>query len=437
MPIIKQVRQSRIDQKSAFLTAYAKNITSQCGEDGITEKIFEVIGTQNKWCVEFGAWDGKLFSNTYNLVQHKGWHGVLVEGNPERFKELTATYAGNHRAHLVCKTVGFDQSSNSLDYILASIGDVPKDLDLVSIDIDGNDYFIFESLVEFKPRVVVIEFNPTIPNDVFFLQDQDFEINQGCSLRALIDLGKAKGYELAVATAFNAFFVPTAEFLKLGIEDNSIDAMYSPMLDGRIFHGYDGTVFCAGMDRLIWHGTTVAPDSLQILPAERRFYGDRLPSRSRERPAFWREPEPIERPGVDIARGKPATQSSLSQWSKPNDAQGAVNGTPTGFFGFCTRLESNPWWQVDLETNVALDEVLVFNRLDCERARAYSFVLKLGLESGEFHQVHAQGGVPFGGIDGMPARIKLDGAVARYVRIELPHEGYLHLDAVEVYARPT
>lgn len=151
--------------------------------------------------------------------------------------------------------------------------------------------------------------------------------------------------------------------------------------------------------------------------------------------AFRTDRKPLDRPRVNIARGKPATQSSLSQFSRPNDAQGAVTGVPNGSYGFHTGLDENPWWQVDLESAVALDEVVVFNRLDSARDRAYSFVLKLGSESGDFREVHAQRGVPFGGIDGKPACIKLDGAVARYVRIELPHAGYLHLDEVAVYAR--
>jgi FkbM family methyltransferase len=146
--------------------------------------------------------------------------------------------------------------------------------------------------------------------------------------------------------------------------------------------------------------------------------------------------EPLAPPRIDIARGKPASQSSLSPWSHRDDAQGAVNGMPSGSFSFHTGFDKNPWWQVDLESPAALHEIVVFNRLDASRDRAYSFVLKLGNEAGEFRDVHAQKGIPFGGIDGKPARIELDGAPARYVRIELPHEGFLHLDAVEVYTHP-
>jgi hypothetical protein len=280
MPIINQIRQSRLDPKSTILIEFSKDVTSQCGEDGIREKIFEIIGTKNKWCVEFGAWDGKKYSNTYDLINNNGWNGILIEGNDERFVELSETYAHNELAHLVCQTVGFDPKSDSLDYILASVENAPKNIDMISIDIDGNDYYIFESLVDFRPRVVIIEFNPSIPNDVFFVQDRDFTINQGCSLLALIELGKTKGYELVAATWFNAFFVVAEEFPKFDIADNSIDAMYTPFQDGRIFHGYDGTIFCVGMEKLLWHKIEIAADALQILGPDQRVYGDHLPHRS-------------------------------------------------------------------------------------------------------------------------------------------------------------
>jgi hypothetical protein len=211
------------------------------------------------------------------LIKNQGWRGVLIEGNRERFEDLTRTYAGDDRANLVCAAVGLEPGTDLLDDILASVAGCPNDIDFLSIDIDGNDYHIFASLATFKPRVVVIEFNPTIPNDVVFVQDRDFSVNQACSLLALVELGKSKGYELVAATSFNAFLVVADAFPKFGIADNSIDAMYAPLCDGRVFHGYDGTIYCAGMDVLLWHGIEVAPGSLQILPAEKRVYSDRLP----------------------------------------------------------------------------------------------------------------------------------------------------------------
>jgi hypothetical protein len=151
---------------------------------------------------------------------------------------------------------------------------------------------------------------------------------------------------------------------------------------------------------------------------------------------YWGNVNDVPRPSVNIALNKPATQSSVSQWSTADDAQGAVNGMITGSFGFCTAKESRPWWQVDLLQLTPLKEIIVFNRIDACAPRAYSFVIKLGDEAGSFRQVHAQNGRPFGGKDGSPARIHLDGALARFVRIELTTDDYLHLDEVEVYAAP-
>lgn len=62
--------------KNDGLLDYRRNVTSQCGEDGIIEKIFEMIGARNKWCVEFGAYDGKHLSNSYNLINRGVFSGT-------------------------------------------------------------------------------------------------------------------------------------------------------------------------------------------------------------------------------------------------------------------------------------------------------------------------------------------------------------------------
>jgi hypothetical protein len=141
----------------------------------------------------------------------------------------------------------------------------------------------------------------------------------------------------------------------------------------------------------------------------------------------------IPRNGTDIARGKPATQSSYSKWSRPDDAQGAVSGRLNGSYHFHTEQDESPWWQVDLGREASLDEVLVFNRIDASSDRAYDFILKVGPTPDALTAVHSQDGIPFGGVDGRPARVPLTGRTARYVRIELPRRTYLHLDGVEVY----
>jgi len=254
------------------LLAHRNNVASQDGEDGIIEKIFAVMPPKNRFCVEFGAWDGKYFSNTWNLLTHHSWSGLLIEGSPKKFRELTDNFKGNSAVRCLNQFVDFE-GPNSLDDILARM-DAPTEPDFISIDIDGADYFIWESLERFRPRVLVIEFNPSIPNDVLFVQPKSNAINQGCSLLALIQLGKEKGYELICCTGWNAFFVEKNNFDLFEIRDNAIDKLYTPVCDGRIFHGYDSYVYVTGMSRLIWSQTPVASQNFQVLPFSKRKFGD-------------------------------------------------------------------------------------------------------------------------------------------------------------------
>lgn len=89
-------------------------------------------------------------------------------------------------------------------------------------------------------------------------------------------------------------------------------------------------------------------------------------------------PPPTPTPGsLNLALNRPAKQSSTSQWSHPDDAQGAVDGNVSGGYGFHTASEPTPWWQVDLGAVRALTEIRIFNRRDCcsERARTLQVLL--------------------------------------------------------------
>lgn len=279
MPQIEYRRRSRVKPDSAKLLPFARNVHSQLGEDGIIARIFELIGTTSKWCVDVGAHDGTHLSNTRYLME-QGWSGVFFEGRRKRFVTLEATYRGNANAYPACAMVGFDPAQNSLDHLLAKTP-IPKSFDLLSIDIDGNDWYIWDSLLEYRPRVVVVEFNPTIANDVAFVQDRDPRLNQGCSLLALCDLAARKGYELAAATDWNGIFVEREAFAALGIADNSPEAMHDDQFASRMWHGFDGTIFIAGQTKLLWNNREIGAEDIQALPRWRRVYGSakRAPSR--------------------------------------------------------------------------------------------------------------------------------------------------------------
>jgi hypothetical protein len=271
MPILRHQPKDHRKPESTWLSNFAENVTSQHGEDGIIRKILEIIGTRHRWVVEIGAWDGKHLSNSWVLTNRQNWHGVLVEADAERCAELRANCAALPQVTVKQAYVGFDPASaNAPDRLLAETA-IPVDFDVLSIDIDGNDYYVWRALTRYRPRIVIVEYNPTAANDVVFVQDPDDRLNQGCSLAALVQLGREKGYELAAVTKTNGLFVIAEEFPKLNIADNDIDAMRCD--DGpRILFGYDGTVFTAGCDYLPWTSVKLDPEDLQVLPKAMRRY---------------------------------------------------------------------------------------------------------------------------------------------------------------------
>jgi hypothetical protein len=173
------------------LSKYKKNIYSQCGEDGIIQEVFKRLKKAkikiNKKCCEFGAWNGIYASNTYNLIKKQNYEAILIEDDKKKFRELNYNIPDKKiiKINKIVKLSG----KCKLDNILRE-SNFPKNFDFLSIDIDGNDYHIFYGLSYYKPKLICIEFNPTIPNEVNFVQKKDEKINQGSSAKALIELAK-------------------------------------------------------------------------------------------------------------------------------------------------------------------------------------------------------------------------------------------------------
>ena len=185
------------------LSSYASNIYSQWGEDGIVEKIFQIIDADSKVCIEFGAWDGFHLSNTANLWSNKGWKGILIEGDRARFDALQDNIA-NYDCVCINAYVSKD-GQDSLESILFKSG-VVTHIDLLSIDIDGNDYHIFDSLNTLRPSVIICEYNPTIPAHYDVYQEYG-NGSFGSSVSALLRVARVKGYILVGITDTNCFFV--------------------------------------------------------------------------------------------------------------------------------------------------------------------------------------------------------------------------------------
>lgn len=238
---------------------------SPAGEDGIIAKILSLLPKNDKWCVEFGAWDGKFLSNTRNLIENNGYSAVLIEGGKEKFKDLEKNYSKNPRVITLNRFVGFGKKDN-LDQILRKTP-IPTDFDFLSIDIDGNDYHVWKAMKKYRPKVVYIEFNSTVPTEIEFVQPADKSVNQGASLLALVNLAKKKGYELACVLPINAFFVRKEYFPRLKVKDNRPETLRTVIDNTYLFMGYDGKLFLHGRKRLPWHGIEIDESKIQPLPA--------------------------------------------------------------------------------------------------------------------------------------------------------------------------
>jgi hypothetical protein len=177
---------------SSFLS-FRKNINSQNGEDGIIEQIFKMINVQNGNFIEFGAWDGKHLSNTLKLF-HEGWSGIFIEGDNEKFQTLINNFKNNKNISCINKFVGYT-NDDSLDTIIQDSSFKNKIFDFISIDVDGLDYFIFEKMNKYLPKVVCIEVSsghsPTFPT---LLNDNIAKNNVGQSIEIITRMSSQKGY---------------------------------------------------------------------------------------------------------------------------------------------------------------------------------------------------------------------------------------------------
>jgi hypothetical protein len=255
---------------SRWLTEFSRNVTSHGGEDGIVEKALSLLPELNHWCVEFGAWDGKYSSNSFHLVDELGYKVVLIESDREKYEMLCAHYPHKDRATFVNAFVGWG-ASDGLDSLLRQ-NPVPQNFDFLSVDVDGNDYHIWNALADYRPKLVLIEYNFTIANAVDFSQPAAPRCQQGSSAAALVKLAKKKRYELVAVTKLNLLFVDRDYYDLFGIPDNSLEVMRDEE-PNYVFFGYDGTVFLDGGCCLEWHpGLRLRSDKIQLLPRFLRSY---------------------------------------------------------------------------------------------------------------------------------------------------------------------
>ncbi len=251
--------------------------SSQNGEDGIISCIFDIIGTKNRFVVECGAVSGVMNSNARKLITEEGWSSLLIEADITAFERLRENYKRNAKVTCLNRFVSFE-GRTSFDAIFVE-QDVPVDFDLFVLDIDGNEYHVWDAMTKYRPRVVMVEFNQTIPNEIDFVQPRDMSVQQGSSLRAFVRLGETKKYRRVALTAINAFFVRDDQADPFRQLDNSLDVLrpYN-QYETKIFQLYDGTLKLAGLQTLIWHKLPIIESAVQVLPKHKRKFEYRVAS---------------------------------------------------------------------------------------------------------------------------------------------------------------
>lgn len=215
------------------LEYYGFKIYSQNDEDGIIEEIFNRIGTTDKTFIEFGVQNGLECNSHYLLF--KGWRGLWIDGGENYVKEIHEKFApviANGQLK-VLRAFITRENINEL-FVESGFSGV---IDLLSIDIDGNDYYVWQAINVVRPRVVVIEFNAKFPPNCDWKQAYnkrhmwDGSDWHGASLKAYELLGRQLGYQL-VGTNFNgtnAFFVREDLAKDLFIEPATAENLYNPL----------------------------------------------------------------------------------------------------------------------------------------------------------------------------------------------------------------
>lgn len=183
-------------------------VFSQFEEDGILLYLFSLIGEGSKTFVEIGANDG-INSNCSNLAVHFGWSGVFFEGDPRLIKRGRKFYSKIPTPYHPKPTyVQAIITRENIDELLtAHLPAGQTEIELLSIDIDGNDYWVWDAITAVSPKVVVIEThtefgtnNIVVPYDAKYMYPGKHPIYHGASVIAMNKLAERKGYRLVAAS---------------------------------------------------------------------------------------------------------------------------------------------------------------------------------------------------------------------------------------------
>ena len=208
-----EMRQNQVIQ-SQDINDYEFRVSSQWGEDGIIQYLISKIEICNKVFVEFGV-ENYTESNTRFLLQNNNWKGLVIDGGKENISYIIKDpiyWKNNLKA--VCAFI----NKKNINELMKN-NDITGDIGILSIDIDGNDYWVWDAIDCISPRIVICEYNShfgythkvSVPYDPQFVREKKHSSNiyYGASIAALDFLGKKKGYSLVGSNKAgnNIFFI--------------------------------------------------------------------------------------------------------------------------------------------------------------------------------------------------------------------------------------
>ena len=251
------IQQMKAREVAASIQEFEFKVFSQFGDDGIIQYlIYRVeIAPEQRIFIEFGV-ENYAESNTRFLLMNDNWRGLILDGDPDNMAQARASnYYWKHDLTAAAAFIDRD-NVNSLFRNHGFTGEIG----LLSIDIDGNDYWVWERIEAVNPVIVIVEYNSvlgtqhsvTIPYDPVFQRTRSHYSNLywGCSLKALEELGRKKGYALVGSNSAgnNAYFVRRdrlGDIREMSAREAYVESKYRESRDksGRL-------TYLAGKDRI-------------------------------------------------------------------------------------------------------------------------------------------------------------------------------------------
>jgi hypothetical protein len=243
-------------QVSTKLQDYEFKVFSQWGEDGIIQRLTKIVQIKNRTFIEFGV-ENFYEANCRFLLMKDNWSGFVIDGSAQNVKEMRNSYF--YWKYSLNAIDAFITRDN-IDDLLAKSG-FDGDLGILSVDLDGNDYYVLEAISNFRPRILICEYNAvfgatrkiSVPYDPSFIRANKHSSNLywGASLAAVTFLAEKNGYELVGTNSVgsNAFYVRN-DLLTEKVEVLSVGDAYAPSTFRESRDGEGNLTFVDGADRL-------------------------------------------------------------------------------------------------------------------------------------------------------------------------------------------